>query len=208
MYVLKRSKALPIGAVAIAISNTTFSQSIEPAEDLQEAYYRHSTQVETSSNPSIFLPVLLNDLRQFGSEHVGLDPVRDGQALFEFYELDLLSFQQSVIEPYMDEICMRMQLPNSNLEEIADLYRLAQEEEKMATARLYEDISASLSSEGYSALHYYMSSIAENGSSVRIDWAGLANDVPEYTRDMFSRMCEPTESNEELNNVLNQIIDN
>ncbi len=197
-----------LSALTMATALTAHAQELEDARTVRAAYLKHSVEKSATTDPSVFLSVLINDVNQFGAEKLGVINARDVETLIKVSEVDLLTLQQNALQPYLQKICRRLQADLVEIFEASRLYMRALEDEAAVTRQVYVDMFRELSSEGTKVIEVYMHSLASNGRVASVDWIGMAGEVPLFTQDMLSRTCQPALSDEAVKQVVNRIIGN
>lgn len=195
-----------LSLLALSTTEVAAVQEPENPEMIKAAIIKHSTRESTVDTPSVFLTVLINDINQFGLQQVGSFSATDTAILLQLSGMDLLKLQQRSLTPYTEKMCEAMGARIVDLSEVASLYSLALEDEVEATRQVYLDVLRSLSSDGSRLLSEYIQGIANNGKVMRVDWAGIAEEVPLYTYNLFSGICAPAASNQELNQIVERIL--
>lgn len=195
-----------LSLLALSTTEVAAVHELENPEMVKAAFIKHSTRESTVEIPSVFLTVLINDINQFGLTRMGSFSATDTAILLQVSGMDLLALQQRALTPYMEKICDALASRVVDLTEIASLYSLALEDEVQVTRQVYLELLRSLSSDGSRLLSEYIQGIANNGHVMRVDWAGIAEEVPLYTHDFFTGMCAPAVSDQELQQIVEQIL--
>tara|TARA_R110002072_G_scaffold269868_3_gene429634 strand:- start:191247 stop:191900 length:654 start_codon:yes stop_codon:yes gene_type:complete len=166
------------------------SNAVQDNEYIHERIRENTKYVHGVIDYNAVLVTLKNDIRVFGVEPMGFDPVRDSIGIAKVMELDLERLQKEAVKPYFDYMCELLNAEDADLVKIVELFNQAKSAEAYATEQAYFSVTSHFISDGLEIIENLKDELAKNLTSMEIDWVGVARDVPEYAKQHFERTCE------------------
>ncbi len=164
--------------------------AVEDRDLISRSIAAHSHVYNQDMTNNALLVNLVSDITEFGAEFTGLGYLKDARAINKILSLDLALTQKQTIAPYFSQMCNLFDLGSPDAVELATLYMGAVRAEEQVTENALNLIFSDLSETGKDVILDYSKKFTSYKPVTRVDWVGIAQDVPDYTIFVMRNGCE------------------
>lgn len=181
----------------------------EGRELVAEAYAANRAPKENRGSLIGLLDYLTSEVLLGNGYVISLDNEEDRDAINTLRKINRPEIEREAIKQTMDEFCTLLKAEGANIVEAAELFMKVPELEENAIIATYESILSGLSNDSYRAVTEFRDKEFPVRISERIDWVGLAIDIPLHIENRFRRVCfkylNPDEARIENEIMLNEL---
>ncbi|PCI78324.1 MAG: hypothetical protein COB20_06800 [SAR86 cluster bacterium] len=161
----------------------------EGRELVAEAYAANRVSKESQGSLIAMLDYLTSQVLLGNDYIISLDSVEDRDAINTLRNVNRPEIEREAIKQTMDEFCTLLKAEGANLVEAAEIFVKVPEVEENAIVATYESILSGLGNDSYKAITEYREKEFPVRLSERIDWVGLAIDIPLHTESRLRTVC-------------------
>lgn len=164
--------------------------AVEDRDLISRSIATHTHVYNQDITSNALLVNLASDITEFGAEFAGLGFLKDARAINRILSLDLAVTQKQSIAPYFAQMCNLIDQGSPDAVELATVYMEAVRAEEQVTENALSMIFADLSETGKEAILDYSKQFTSYKPVTKVDWVGIARDVPDYTIFVMRNGCE------------------
>ncbi len=150
-------------------------------------------QGDARRNLNAVLQHLSSEVRAGNSRKINLNITLDGNVIVELIRLDMFAIQKAAIQPYMIEICDRLDDEEINVLRIADLFTTAFDAETNAIVDTFDSITSKLRDDAYLLVQDLRANSISGSNETEVDWVRFSEDHPTSALVLFKRACSKFE---------------
>lgn len=143
-----------------------------------------------SSELNAVLQHLSSEVRAGNSNRIGLDITLDGNVIRTLVNLNMFEIQKAAIEPYMVEICDRLEYEDVEIAKIGGLFNSVIDAEANAIEDTYQSIVAGFRNDAFLYTHELTTNGLSSNPELKIDWVQFSEQRPQTAESMFRKACE------------------
>lgn len=167
----------------------SFSLGAQTKADINQVIEKYLIPFERLTHPQAIFASLSRDLKNTGPEYFDLNQ-QDSEKLLKLLELDRSQIQRKALEPFMEEICSRINDGKTDIQTLSAIFMQAIQQEEYAISNALDSILSTLSDDGIRKIREVINTRSVRKVYWEIDWHGLAAQEPSFVKETLEEACE------------------
>jgi hypothetical protein len=178
-----KSIAILGGTIVAAFSGLLHSQ-----DAMKTLIERHTAEVAGVNSLKAVFSSIQRDVKGAGAGYFGLNE-QDADQLSRILGIDRTLLEREAISPFMQEICASVGDESTDVVNLASVFAQAVLAEEKVVESALSSILNTLSDDGFEKVNSEISRRTLERTYWVVDWVGLAQEEPEYMRQMLGVAC-------------------